>query len=48
MYCKSSNGYKQNKIPKTQEVTIAVLSPEEKNNFLVRKVSVDSVIPCFT
>ncbi|HIP61612.1 MAG TPA: cupin domain-containing protein [Sulfurovum sp.] len=42
MYCKNSNSYKQNEIPKTQKATMAVLSPEEENDFLVRKVSLES------
>ena len=37
MYCKSSNNYKQNEIPKTQNSTMAILSPEDEKDFIVRK-----------
>ncbi len=42
MYCKNSSEYTQNEIPKTQKATMAVLSPDEEKDFLVRKVSLEA------
>jgi quercetin dioxygenase-like cupin family protein len=38
MYCKNSNEYTKNEIPKTQLTTISVLSPVQEQDFLVRKI----------
>lgn len=42
MYCKNSDEYMQNAVPKTQKATMAVLSPELEKDFLVRKVSIQA------
>jgi quercetin dioxygenase-like cupin family protein len=41
MYCKASSEYERNDIPKTVNATIAVLSPEEEKDFMVRKVTLE-------
>ncbi len=41
MYCKNSNEYIKNDIPKTQKAQIAVLSPSEEKDFLVRKIKIE-------
>ncbi len=41
MYCKNSSEYTQNEVPKTQKATMAVLSPNHEEDFLVRKVSIE-------
>lgn len=41
MYCKNSEEYNKNDIPKTQKAQIAVLSPEEEKDFLVRKIKIE-------
>jgi quercetin dioxygenase-like cupin family protein len=38
MYCTSIENFTKNSIPKTVGATIAVLSPEEEKDFMVRKV----------
>ncbi len=40
MYCKNSDNYEKNDIPKTQKATIAVLTPKEDEDFIVRKISI--------
>lgn len=40
MYCKSSDNYEKNDIPKTQKATIAVLTPKEDKDFIVRRISI--------
>jgi len=42
MYCTDSNSYEKNEVPKTQKATMAVLSPKEEKDFLVRKVSIQA------
>ncbi len=42
MYCSDSNKYDKNEVPKTQKATMAVLSPDEEKDFLVRKVSIQA------
>jgi quercetin dioxygenase-like cupin family protein len=42
MYCKNTNDYKTNEIPKTVNAEIAVLTPSEDEDFIVRKVSLQS------
>lgn len=42
MYCNSSSKYVTNEIPKTKLTTIAVLSPKEENEFLVRKITMQA------
>jgi len=42
MYCKNSENFETNKIPKTVNAKIAVLTPNEDKDFIVRKVSLDS------
>ncbi len=39
MYCKASSEYERSVIPKTVNASIAVLSPESEEDFLVRKVT---------
>lgn len=38
MYCKNSEDYKKNNIPKTVDAQIAVLTPSEDKDFIVRKI----------
>ncbi len=38
MYCKSSDSFEKNDVPKTQKAQIAVLSPKEDKDFIVRKI----------
>lgn len=33
MYCKSSNAYTSNEVPKTKKAVMAVLSPSEEKDF---------------
>lgn len=40
MYCKSSNDFTANEVPKTRKSTLAVLSPAEDKDFIVRKVCI--------
>ena len=40
MHCKSSDDFNRNDIPKTQKATIAVLTPKEDKDFIVRKISI--------
>jgi len=40
MYCVNSNQYVQVEMPKTKNVTIAVLSPNDEKDFLVRQVKI--------
>ena len=42
MYCKNSNDYQENKLPKTEKATISVFSPEGEKDFIVRKVTIQS------
>jgi len=42
MYCKSSTDFTSNEVPKTQKAVMAVLSPNEEKDFLVRKVSIQA------
>lgn len=39
MYCKNITDYETNEIPKTQDAKIAVLTPKDDKDFIVRKVS---------
>lgn len=39
MYCQNSDMYQKNDIPKTVNAQIAVLSPVEEKDFLVRKIT---------
>jgi quercetin dioxygenase-like cupin family protein len=41
MYCKSSNSFESNDIPKTNKATIAVLTPNEDKDFIVRKIKLE-------
>lgn len=41
MYCKNSNEYEANEIPKTVNAKIAVLSPKDDKDFIVRKVTLE-------
>ena len=41
MYCKNSNEVSKNDIPKTKRAKIALLSPEEEKDFLVRKITIE-------
>ena len=40
MYCQCSDSYAKNDIPKTAQATIAVLSPKEEKDFIVRKIAI--------
>lgn len=42
MYCKNSSEYEKNPIPKTQLTNIAVLSPKNEKDFLVRKITMQA------
>ncbi|MEA2090858.1 MAG: cupin domain-containing protein [Campylobacterota bacterium] len=50
MYCKNSNEYVQNEVPKTKKATMSILSPAQEQDFIVRKVSiqVDGSMPNHT
>lgn len=41
MYCKNINEFETNEIPKTVNANIAVLTPNEDKDFIVRKVSLE-------
>ena len=41
MYCNNSDEYTKNDIPKTQKAQIAVLSPAQEKDFLVRKITIE-------
>jgi quercetin dioxygenase-like cupin family protein len=42
MYCKSSDEFPRNDVPKTQKVKIAVLTPSEDKDFIVRKIKIEA------
>lgn len=42
MYCKNSEDFPKNDVPKTQKAQIAVLSPDEDKDFKVRKIKISS------
>lgn len=42
MYCKNSDEFQTNEIPKTQKAKIAVFTPSEDKDFIVRKVTLDA------
>jgi len=42
MYCKNSNEYVKNEVPKTKNATMAILSPEDEKDFIVRKASIEA------
>jgi quercetin dioxygenase-like cupin family protein len=42
MYCTNSNDYKRDAVPKTKKAVIAVLSPVQEKDFLVRKLSIEA------
>ncbi|RXJ78727.1 cupin [Arcobacter sp. F155] len=42
MYLKDSNSFEQNHIPKTDKASIAVLTPNEDKDFIVRKIVLKS------
>jgi quercetin dioxygenase-like cupin family protein len=42
MYCKNSNEFNKNDIPKTVNAQIAVLTPSIDNDFIVRKIKLAS------
>ena len=41
MYCQSSSQFSTSSIPKTVRSSIAVLSPEQEKDFLVRKITME-------
>jgi quercetin dioxygenase-like cupin family protein len=41
MNCKNSDTFDRNEVPKTHKATIAVLSPKEDKDFIVRKVRIE-------
>ena len=40
MYCKNSDEFPKNDVPKTQKAQIAVLTPKEDEDFIVRKINI--------
>ena len=42
MYCNNSNDYNKNSIPKTQKAKIAVLTPSDDKDFMVRKIKIEA------
>ena len=40
MYCKDSNNYNKNSIPKTKKAEISVLTPSNDKDFIVRKINI--------
>jgi quercetin dioxygenase-like cupin family protein len=42
MYCKNSEDFPKNDVPKTQKAKIAVLTPKEDKDFIVRKIKIES------
>jgi quercetin dioxygenase-like cupin family protein len=42
MYCKNSEDFPKNDIPKTQKAKIAVLTPKEDPDFIMRKVKIEA------
>ena len=38
MYCKNSDDFEKNHIPKTENAEISVLTPSEDEDFIVRKI----------
>lgn len=40
MYCKNSDEFEKNDVPKTQKAKIAVLTPKEDKDFIVRKITI--------
>jgi len=38
MYCKNSEEFPKNDVPKTQKAQIAILTPKEDKDFIVRKI----------
>ena len=40
MYCKNSDEFSKNEVPKTKNAVISVLSPEAEKDFLVRKIKI--------
>lgn len=42
MYCKNSDDFPKKDVPKTQKAQIAVLSPEEDKDFIVRKIKIEA------
>ncbi len=42
MYCKNSDKFEKNNVPKTQKAKIAVLTPKEDKDFIVRKIKIEA------
>jgi len=42
MYCKNSEDFPKNSVPKTQKAKIAVLTPKEDKDFIVRKIKIEA------
>jgi len=42
MYCKNSDEFTKNSVPKTQKAKIAVLTPKEDKDFIVRKIKIEA------
>lgn len=42
MYYKNSDEFEKNDVPKTQKAKIAVLTPKEDKDFIVRKIKIEA------
>ena len=42
MYCKNSDKFTKNDVPKTQKAKIAVLTPSDDKDFIVRKIKIEA------
>ena len=42
MYCKNSDEFPRNNVPKTQKAKIAVLTPSDEKDFMVRKIKIEA------
>jgi len=42
MYCKNSDEFTKTNVPKTQKAQIAVLTPKEDEDFIVRKIKIEA------
>ena len=42
MYCKHSEDFPKNDVPKTQKAKIAVLTPKEDEDFIMRKITIEA------
>ncbi len=42
MYCKKSDEFEKNSVPKTQKAQISVLTPSDDKDFIVRKILIQA------